>query len=66
LRSTPPSFNELVIEGREVRVRARNLEEVATPDMLINDVPENALPPRQPGEPVAPVHHVPEVDPPVH
>jgi len=66
LRSTPPSFNELRIEGLTVTVRARNLEEVETPDMFIADVPENALPPRQPGEPVAPVGRVPEVDPPVH
>jgi 3',5'-cyclic AMP phosphodiesterase CpdA len=66
LRSTPPSFNELTIEGHTVTVRARNLEEVATPDMQIDDVPENARPPRQAGEPVAPVGHVPEFDPPVH
>ncbi len=66
LRSTPPSFNELIIDGRTITVRARNLEEVATIDMLIDDVPENALPPRLPGEPVATVGHVPEIDPPVH
>jgi 3',5'-cyclic AMP phosphodiesterase CpdA len=66
LRSTPPSFNELTIEGHTVTVRARNLEEVDTLDMLIGEVPINALPPRQAGEPVAPVGHVPEVDPPVH
>ena len=66
IRSTPPSFNELVIEGREVSVRARNLEQVPTPDMQIGDVPEDAMPPRKPGEPVAPVGAVPAVDPPVH
>ena len=66
IRSTPPSFNELVIEGHAVRVHARNLGEVPTPDMQIPDVPENALPPRDPGQPVAPVGHVPAEDPPVH
>lgn len=66
VRSTPASFNELVIEGRSVSVQVRNLSDVATPDMLIEDVPEDAMPPREPGEPVAPVGHVPEVDPPVH
>ncbi len=30
------------------------------------EVPENALPPRDPQEPVAPVGMVPEEDPPVH
>jgi hypothetical protein len=34
--------------------------------MLIDDVPENALPPRTEGDPVAPVAAVPAVDPPVH
>lgn len=66
IRSTPPSFNEIVIEGQDLRVVARNLERVATPDMQIDEVPENALPPREPGEPVAPVGTVPPVDPPVH
>ena len=66
LRSTPPSFNELKWDGATLTVRARNLEEVPTEDMLIEDVPENALPPREPGEPVAPVHQVPRTDPPVH
>ncbi|MBH0111364.1 metallophosphoesterase [Novosphingobium sp. YJ-S2-02] len=65
LRSTPPSFNEIVIEGDEIRVNARNLEDVATTDMLIKEVPENALPPRAPGDPVAPVGAVPAIDPPV-
>lgn len=66
LRSTPPSFNELIVADGALRVRARNLEQVPTTAMQIADVPENALPPRQPGEPVAPVGAVPEVDPPVH
>lgn len=66
LRSTPPSFNELTWDGATLKVRARNLDEVPTRAMLIDDVPENALPPREPGEPVAPVNQVPRTDPPVH
>lgn len=66
VRSTPPSFNELTIDEGGVRVRVRNLERVRTADMQIDEVPENALPPREPGEPVAPVAAVPAVDPPVH
>lgn len=66
IRSTPPSFNELVIEGDEIRVTVRNLEHVPTPAMQIEEIPEDAMPPREPGEPVAPVGRVPEVDPPVH
>jgi 3',5'-cyclic AMP phosphodiesterase CpdA len=66
LRSTPPSFNELLWDGERLGVTVRNLERVPTPDMLIDDVPEDALPPREPGEPVAPVGMVPAVDPPVH
>jgi 3',5'-cyclic AMP phosphodiesterase CpdA len=66
IRSTPPSFNELTIEGAAIDVRVRNLEHVPTPDMQIGDVPPDALPPREPGEPVAPVGAVPPVDPPVH
>lgn len=53
-RSTPPSFNELTIDGDTLTVRVRNLEAVPTRDMLIDDVPANAEPPL-PGEPVAPV-----------
>lgn len=66
VRSTPPSFNELTLEDGEISVRVRNLEHVSTRDMQIDDVPENALPPRAQGEPVAPVGAVPEVDPPVY
>ncbi len=65
IRSTPPSFNEIVIAGDAIQVTARNLEDVASRDMMIGNVPENALPPRQPGDPVAPVGRVPPVDPPV-
>ncbi len=65
-RSTPPSFNEIEWDGEKLKVSVRNLHAVDTPDMQIDDVPENALPPRRPGEPVAPVHQIPRVDPPVH
>jgi len=44
----------------------RNLQDVPTKDMLIEDVPEDARPPREPGDPVAPVGNVPRTDPPVH
>ena len=65
-RSTPPSFNELHFDGENLKVTVRNLEHVDTPDMLIDDVPEDAMPPRNPGEPVAPVRQIPEIDPPVY
>ncbi|MGV2494715.1 metallophosphoesterase family protein [Pelagerythrobacter aerophilus] len=65
-RSTPPSFNELTWDGAAVHVRVRNLEDVRTRDMQIDDVPEDARPPREPGEPVAPVRQIPRTDPPVH
>jgi 3',5'-cyclic AMP phosphodiesterase CpdA len=66
IRSTPPSFNQILVTERGVQVEARNLEHIATPDMQIDDVPEDATPPRKPGQPVAPVGSVPPVDPPVH
>jgi 3',5'-cyclic AMP phosphodiesterase CpdA len=66
LRSTPPSFNEIGWDGETLTVRVRSLDEVPTPEMQIDDVPEDALPPREPGEPVAPVNQVPRTDPPVH
>lgn len=66
IRSTPPSFNELVVNNRTLSVRVRNLADVPTPDMQIADIPPDALPPRDPDEPVAPVRAIPPVDPPVH
>ena len=66
VRSTPPSFNELTLKDGDIKVRVRNLEHVPTRDMQIDDVPENAMPPRLQGEPVAPVGAVPEVDPPIY
>lgn len=66
IRSTPPSFNELVVSDAGITVTVRNLEAVPTRSMQIDAVPENALPPREPEDPVAPIEHVPAVDPPVH
>ncbi|HUQ13821.1 MAG TPA: metallophosphoesterase [Novosphingobium sp.] len=66
IRSSPPSFNQLTVSPGGIEVKVRNLEAVPTPAMQIDAVPENALPPRQPADPVAPVATVPAVDPPVH
>ncbi|MBX7491716.1 metallophosphoesterase [Qipengyuania sp. 1NDW9] len=65
-RSTPCSFNEIEWDGTRLTVAVRNLQHVETADMQIDDVPENALPPRDPRDPVAPVRQIPRVDPPVH
>ena len=65
-RSTPPSFNELRWDGANLTVEVRNLQDIDTPQMMIDDVPPDALPPRTPGEPVAPIRQVPRTDPPVH
>lgn len=54
VRSTPPSFNALTISGGTLTVEVRNLEAVATPDMMIDDIPEDASPPL-PGDAVAAV-----------
>jgi len=66
IRSTPPSFNELTIADGDIAVKVRNLADVPTAAMQIDEVPENALPPRDPDAPVAPVGMVPADDPPVH
>lgn len=66
IRSTPPSFNEIGWDGARLTVCVRNLADLSTAAMQIDDVPENALPPRKPGEPVAPANQVPRTDPPVH
>jgi 3',5'-cyclic AMP phosphodiesterase CpdA len=66
IRSTPQSFNEITWDGERIDVRVRNIDDVPTEQMQVPRVPEDALPPREPGEPVAPVHMVPRVDPPVH
>ena len=65
-RSTPPSFNQIEWDGERLKVTVRNLESVDSADMMIDDVPEDATPPRNPSDPVAPVRQVPRVDPPVH
>jgi len=65
IRSTPPSFNEIVVSDDAITVAVRNLEAVPTAAMQIDAIPGDALPPREAGEPVAPVGAVPEVDPPV-
>lgn len=66
IRSTPPSFNELTWDGVRLTVRVRNLQHVPTSDMQIDDVPVDATPPREPGQPVAGVRQVPPADPPTH
>jgi 3',5'-cyclic AMP phosphodiesterase CpdA len=67
IRSTPQSFNELRFDADgTLHVEARNLQHVPTEAMKIDAVPEDAMPPREPGEPVAPIGAVPRVDPPVH
>ncbi|WP_338466964.1 metallophosphoesterase [Novosphingobium sp. ZN18A2] len=66
IRSTPPSFNMLEIDASGITVEVRNLEHVPSAAMLVPDVPEDAMPPREEDDPVAPVHRVPEVDPPVY
>jgi 3',5'-cyclic AMP phosphodiesterase CpdA len=67
IRSTPQSFNELRFEANgRLCVEARNLQDVPNEAMKIEDVPPDAMPPREPGEPVAPVGAVPRTDPPVH
>jgi 3',5'-cyclic AMP phosphodiesterase CpdA len=66
IRSTPPSYNELRWDGETLSVEVRNLQRLPTSAMQIEEVPEDALPPREPGEPVAPAGQVPPVDPPVH
>ena len=65
LRSTPPSFNELHWDGETLRVDIRTLEDIDDEAMKIDDVPEDAQPPRHEGDPVAPVGAVPRTDPPV-
>src|SRR3546814_18366131 len=66
IRSTPPSFNDLPVEGAAIDVRVRNLDHVPTPDLQTDGVPADALPPRAPAAPMAPFAAVPPVAPPVH
>ncbi|HEX7711667.1 MAG TPA: metallophosphoesterase [Sphingomonadaceae bacterium] len=66
VRSTPQSFNELTWDGSSLEVCVRNIADIPTAAMQVRQVPEDALPPRAPGEPIAPVKAVPRLDPPVH
>jgi 3',5'-cyclic AMP phosphodiesterase CpdA len=66
IRSTPQSFNEILWDGEALEVHVRSIADVPTQAMQVKEVPEDAMPPREPGEPVAPVGTVPRVDPPVH
>ena len=66
IRSTPASFNELTVTADAITVRVRNSAEIPTDQMQLDAVPKDAMPPRLPGEPIAPIGAVPEVDPPVH
>ena len=66
IRSSPPSFNQLTITREGIAVTVRNVEAVPTAEMQIGRVPANALPPRESGDPVAPIGTVPTWDPPVH
>lgn len=66
VRSTPASFNEIGWDGERLDVTVRSIDDVPTADMMIDEVPEDAMPPRRAGEPVAPVRQVPRTDPPVH
>ena len=66
IRSTPASYNELTVTDRGIVVAVRNFADVSTSDMQIGSVPKDATPPRQPGEPVAPIGAVPDIDPPLH
>ena len=66
IRSTPASYNELTVTPGAISVKVCNFEAVPTAQMQLDAVPKDALPPRHPGEPVAPIGAIPPVDPPVH
>ena len=66
VRSTPASYNELTVTPGAITVKVCNFQAVSTSDMQLGAVPKDALPPRHPGEPIAPIGAVPPVDPPVH
>ena len=59
-------MDEIEWDGTSLSVTVRNLQDIATSAMQIDDVPEDALPPREPGDPVAPIAQIPRVDPPVY
>lgn len=58
VRSTPPSFNVLDIDGDDIRVTVRNLESLPTQAMLIDEVPEDAMPPHVAEYPGAPIRRI--------
>ena len=66
IRSTPASYNELTVTADAITVRVCNSAEIPTDQMQLGAIPKDALPPREPGEPVAPINAVPEFDPPTH
>jgi len=66
IRSTPASYNELTVTADGIEVRVRNFAAVPSDQMQLGAIPRNAMPPREPGEPVAPIGAVPDFDPPVH
>ena len=66
IRSTPASYNELTVTADAITVQVCNFAAVPSDQMQLGAIPRNAMPPREPGEPVAPIGAVPEVDPPVH
>jgi len=45
LRTTPPSFNDITVSEARLKVEVRNLSRLATADMQVGDVPEDASPP---------------------
>lgn len=45
LRLSPPSFNELSIDETGIRVTVRNLGNIPTKAMQVNEIPEGAKPP---------------------
>src|SRR3546814_15731286 len=62
IRSTPPSFNDLTVEGATIDVRVRHLDHVPTPDIQIDGVPAEAPPPPEPGQPTPPLPALPPTD----
>ncbi|RKF19027.1 metallophosphoesterase [Altericroceibacterium spongiae] len=66
IRSTPQSFNEIRWDGETLDVIVRNIDDIDSRQMMIRDVPDDATPPRDPEDPVAPIGTVPRTDPPIH
>ena len=49
VRSTPPSFNQIVWNGESLSVDVRTLDERPNEELRIDDVPPDAMPPRRTG-----------------